>query len=161
MRAVHRVPKTLNAIAVINEVFAARGIDLPLPDQATTTEDDRFDAGRAIQVPIYGDEIAESVAGLPEPFREAVPRFLTAFGFGDFYTRSGLDVPTRELLILCLLVTLGQATQIRAHVIGNMRVGNSKATQVAALLHCFPYIGFPLALNAIRVVQDTPDQAAT
>ena len=116
-------PKTLNAVAVINEVFTARGIDLPLPDQGTTTEEDRFEAGRAIQIPIYGDEIAESVAGLPEPFREAVPRFLTAFGFGDFYTRDGLDVPTRELLILCLLAALGQAAQIKAHIIGNLRLG--------------------------------------
>jgi len=153
-------PRTLNAVAVVNEVVTARGIDLPLPNQATTTEEDRFEAGRAIQIPIYGDEIAESVAGLPEPYREAVPRFLTAFGFGDFYTRTGLDVPTRELLILCLLVTLGQATQIRAHVIGNLRLGNSKDTQVAALIHCFPYIGFPLALNAIRVIQEVPDQPA-
>ena len=123
-------PKTLNAVAVLNEVFTARGIDLPLPDQGTTTEEDRFEAGRAIQIPIYGDEIAESVAGLPEPFREAVPRFLTAFGFGDFYTRDGLDVPTRELLILCLLAALGQAAQIKAHIIGNLRLGNSKATHL-------------------------------
>ena len=153
--------KNANAVAVLNEVFTARGIDLPLPDQGTTTEEDRFEAGRAIQIPIYGDEIAESVAGLPDPFREAVPRFLTAFGFGDFYTRDGLDVPTRELLILCLLAALGQAAQIKAHIIGNLRLGNSKETQVAALVHCFPYIGFPLALNAIRVIQEVPDQPTT
>lgn len=151
-------PRTLNAVATLNEVFRARGIELPLPDQGTTTEADRFEAGWAIQAPIYGEEIADSVAGLPEPFRGAVPRFLTAFGFGDFYTRAGLDVPTRELLILCLLVTLGQATQIQAHVLGNLRLGTSKETQIAALVHCFPYIGFPLALNAIRAVQATPDQ---
>lgn len=154
-------PKTLNAVAVLNEVFAERGIDLPLPDQSTTTEEDRREAGRAIQIPIYGDEIAESVAGLPEPFREAVPRFLTAFGFGDFYTRTGLDVATRELLILCLLVTLGQAAQIEAHIIGNLRLGNTRDAQIAALIHCFPYIGFPLALNSIRAVQAVPDQPAT
>ncbi len=150
-------PKTLNAVAVLNDVFRARGIDLPLPAQATTTEADRFEAGWAIQAPIYGAEIADSVKLLPEPFGEAVPRFLTAFGFGDFYTRTGLDLPTRELLILCLLASLGQAAQIQAHVIGNLRLGNSKATQVAALIHCFPYVGFPLALNSIRVIQDTSE----
>jgi len=90
-----RFPKTLNAVSVVNDVFAARGIDLPLTDHGTTTEDDRFESGRAIQIPIDGDEVAGSVAGLPDPFREAVPRFLTALGFGDFYTRTGLDVPRR------------------------------------------------------------------
>ena len=38
-------PKTLNAIAVINEVFAERGIELPLPDQTTVDEQERFDRG--------------------------------------------------------------------------------------------------------------------
>ena len=70
-------------------------------------------------------------------------------------------MPTRGLLILCLLVTLGQATQSKAHVLGNQRLGNTKDTQIAALIHCFPYIGFPLALNAIRVIQDTLDHPAT
>lgn len=152
-------PKTLNAVATLNEVFRARGIDLPLPAQGTTTEDDRFDKGLAIQAPIYGTEIAQSVAGLPEEFRDTVPRFLTEFCFGDFYSRTGLDVPTRELLLLCLLVTIGQAIQVKAHVIGNLKVGNSKEKQVAALIHCFPYVGFPLAINAIRVIQDVPDDA--
>lgn len=152
-------PKTLNAVATINEVFRACGIDLPLSDQGTTTEDDRFSLGHAIQAPIYGDEIAASLARLPEELRDTMPRFLTEFAFGDFYSRTGLDVPMRELLLLCLLVTLGQATQIKAHVIGNLRLGNSKKTQIAALIHCFPYIGFPLSLNAIRVVQDVSDDA--
>ena len=37
-------PKTLNGVAVINEVFADRGISLPLAAQATVAEDERFDA---------------------------------------------------------------------------------------------------------------------
>src|SRR6187455_48092 len=54
-------PKTLNAIAVINEVFAERGIELPLPDQTTVDEQERFDRGRQIQHPLYGDEISDNL----------------------------------------------------------------------------------------------------
>ncbi len=153
-------PKTLNAVAVINEVFKERGIELPLPEQGTTSEADRFEQGQAIQQPIYGNEIREGLKGLPESLRDAMPDFLTAFGFGDFYTRGSLDTAQRELLVLCILAALGGVdAQISAHARGNLQVGNSLEKQLTALIHCFPYIGFPRALNAIRKVQEAGERA--
>ena len=146
-------PKTLNGVAVINEVFTERGIELPLPSQATVTEDERFERGREIQQPLYGDAIRDGLAGLPDDLRGVVPRLLSEFCFGDFYTRSGLDVARRELLVLCLLATLGGAdAQLESHAAGNVRAGNDTDVQIAAMIHCLPYIGFPRALNAIRVI---------
>ncbi len=148
-------PKTLNGVAVINEVFAERGIDLPLPDQATVAEDVRFERGRAIQHPLYGDEIRDNLVALPEDLRGVVPRLLTELCFGDFYTRSGLDVPVRELLVLCLLAALGGVDgPIRAHATGNVRAGNTVDVQIAAMIHCLPYIGFPRALTAIGAIME-------
>jgi 4-carboxymuconolactone decarboxylase len=148
-------PATLNAIAAINEVFRARGIDLPLPDQTTVDESERYESGRAIQQPMYGDEIRDNLESLPHGFGGEVARYLTEFCFGDFYTRTGLDVARGELLVLCLLAALGGTdAQLRSHVIGNTKVGNDKTRQLTALIHCFPYIGFPRALNAIRIVND-------
>jgi 4-carboxymuconolactone decarboxylase len=147
-------PKTLNSVAVINEVFVERGIELPLPDQATVAEDERFERGRAIQHPLYGDEIRDNVAGLPVDLGGAVPRLLTEFCFGDFYTRSGLELADRELLVLCLLAALGGAdAQLKPHAVGNLKAGNTIDTQIAAMIHCVPYIGFPRALNAIRIIK--------
>jgi 4-carboxymuconolactone decarboxylase len=146
-------PKTLNGVAVINEVFAERRIALPLADQATIAEDERFERGRAIQQPLYGDEIRDNLAGLPDDMRDVVPRLLTEFCFGDFYTRTGLDLALRELLVLCMLAALGGAdVQVRAHAAGNLRAGNTFEIQIAAMIHCLPYVGFPRALNAIRVI---------
>ena len=146
-------PKTLNGVAVINEVFAERSIALPLPAQATVAEDERFERGRAIQHPLYGDAIRGSLAGLPEDLRGVVPRLLTEFCFGDFYTRSGLDLALRELLVLCLLTALGGTeAQLQSHTAGNLKAGNAVDVQIAAMIHCIPYVGFPRALNAIRII---------
>lgn len=145
-------PRTLNAVSTLNEVFAQRGIALPLEAQGTTTESDRFEKGAALQEPLYGDEIARTFATLPEGMNEALPRFLTEMCFGDFYTRGGLDVKTRELLSLCVLATLGAESQIGSHSTGNLKAGNDRATQIAAMIQCLPYIGFPQALNAIRII---------
>jgi 4-carboxymuconolactone decarboxylase len=146
-------PKTLNGVAVVDEVLVERGIELPLPPQATVTDDERFERGRAIQHPLYGDEISDNLAGLPDELRGVLPRLLTEFCFGDFYTRSGLDLATRELLVLCLLAAHGGAdAQLQPHASGNLKAGNSIEVQIAAMIHCLPYIGFPRALNAIRVI---------
>jgi 4-carboxymuconolactone decarboxylase len=151
-------PATLNAIGVINDVFRTSGIDLPLPSQATTNEDDRHDEGNTIQFPLYGDEIKHNLADLPDRLGDTMARLLTEFCFGDFYTRTGLDLGRRELLALCVLASLGATdAQLRAHALGNLKAGNSKATQIAALIHCSPYIGFPRALNAIFATRDGDD----
>jgi 4-carboxymuconolactone decarboxylase len=147
-------PKTLNAVGAMNEAFRARGITLPLPTQGHTTEADRFEQGRALQAPLYGDEIREGLKDLPESLRDAVPDFLTAHCFGDFYTRGGLTLSQRELLVFCLLAALGAAEQMRAHALGSLKAGNDKATLIAALIHAFPYMGFPRAISAIRLVKD-------
>ncbi len=147
-------PKTLNAIATVNEVFKERGIKLPLEKQGTVNDEDRHEKGFAIQNPIYGDEIKEKFKNLPAGFNEFVPDFLTDFGFGDFYTRKGLDIKTRELLILVALTAMGAEDQIASHVSGNLKVGNTKEVIVATIVQTIPYIGFPNALNALKIIQN-------
>lgn len=148
-------PKTLNALGVINEVFAERGIKLPLESQGKTDEEERFAAGSAIQQPLYGNEIKEALAGLPGNMGEDAARFLTEFCFGDIYTRGGLDVKTRELLAIGILVTTGNMQTLQSHIAGSIRAGNSPETVTAAIIQCMPYVGFPNALNALKVLKDT------
>lgn len=147
-------PKTLNAVSTINEVFKEKGIALPLESQETVKENERFEKGKEIQFPLYDEKMKESLKTLPDGMNEDLPRLLTEMCFGDFYTRDGLDVKTRELLSLCVLATLGADRQIESHTRGNIKAGNDKATLVAAMIQCLPYIGFPLALNAIHIIKE-------
>ena len=66
---------------MLHEVLTAQGIELPLPDQGTTTDDNRYEQGRAVQAELYGYRMADSLAGLPDPFAQAVPRLLTEWAF--------------------------------------------------------------------------------
>lgn len=84
-------PKTLNAIAAMNETFAERGISLPLADAQAAAEQTRYEQGLAAQAPIYGSEIAERYAWLPAEFSQCVPKWLTELCFSDFSLRKGLD----------------------------------------------------------------------
>jgi 4-carboxymuconolactone decarboxylase len=148
-------PKVLNALDTINSVFKDRGIKLPLENEATIADGERFDKGKEIQTPIYGEGMKQNMKDLPGEFAEAIPRILTESCFGDFYTRSGLDLKTRELMIFCALTTLGGADkQMGSHAVGNMKVGNDKETLLSALVQLYPYIGFPRIANAIYAIKD-------
>ena len=151
-------PKILNAISTMNEVFAGNGIELPLPSQKTLTgesEDERYRKGLEIQAPLYGTEIADRYTWLPGEFSQAVPRFLTELCFGDFNTRTGLDGKTRELLTVVLLAALGGAeVQLKSHVQGALKAGNTKEEVVCALVHAGGYMGIPRLFNALNVCRE-------
>jgi 4-carboxymuconolactone decarboxylase len=147
-------PKTLNAINEVNEVLKAKNIALPIESQKSVDEDNRFEKGLGTQIEIFGDVIAKMRENAPSN-QKHMQDYLSAFCFGDFYTRGGLDLKTRELLTLCIISALGGVEgQVKAHVQGNRNVGNDKETLITAITHCLPYMGFPRTLNALACVNE-------
>ena len=137
-----------------NEVFTSRGIALPLPEQSTTTAETRFEKGLAVQKQIFGDRIDAMVAQSPKDLLH-IQRFLSANCFGDYYTRHGLDLRTRELLTFAILASLGGCEpQLAAHVAGNLAVGNDRQVLIATITQLLPFIGYPRSLNAIRAINE-------
>ena len=146
-------PKVENALQLVNEVFKAQGIALPVATQATVTESNRFERGLAVQKSIFGETIDKMHATAPEGQKDILVNYLSAFCFGDIYTRTGLDMQTRELLTFAIVSALGGCeAQVKAHVQGNANAGNSKQTLIDTLAQMLPYIGFPRTLNALGCV---------
>ncbi len=146
--------KAYDFIGAANEVFAQQGINLPLPDQSTTTPETRLEKGLAAQKAIFGSHIDEMRANAPAELKH-IQDYLSANCFGDYYTRTGLDLKTRELLTFALLSSLGGAdTQVRAHAGGNLNIGNDKQLLLDVVSQLLPYIGYPRSLNAIAAIND-------
>ena len=146
-------PKMLNAIATVNEVFKERGINLPLEPQGTVTEANRHETGKAIQDKLYPGGISSVMEGIPGNMGKNVEQFLTDYFFGEIYSRGMLDLKTRELLGYCVLTALEAESQLQSHYHGNINVGNSPETITAAVIQCLPYIGFPAAIKALRIIK--------
>lgn len=146
--------KTLNAVEQANQVFKERNIALPVKGQSQVTEETRFDEGLKVQKSIFGEVIDQMHKNSPEN-QKHIQNYLSAFCFGDIYTRNGLDLKTRELLTLCILSALGGCeSQVKSHVFGNMKVGNDKNTMLEAVTQSMPYMGFPRILNAIACINE-------
>lgn len=146
-------PKMLNAVGTVNEVFKEREISLPIEKQGTVTENNRHETGKTIQNRLYPGGIASVMEGLPADMGKHVERFLTDYFFGEIYSRGALDLQTRELLGYCVLTTLEAESQLHSHYHGNINVGNTPETLTAAVIQCLPYIGFPAAIKALRIIK--------
>ena len=147
-------PKMLNAVSTVNEVFKERGISLPLEKQGTVTEETRHETGKAIQDKQYPGGVSSVMSGMPGDMGKDVEQFLTDYFFGEIYSRGALDLQTRELLGYCVLTTLEAESQLHSHYHGNINAGNSPETLTAAVIQCLPYIGFPAAIKALRIIKE-------
>ena len=146
-------PGAESALRLVNEAFVEKGIPLPVESQATVTEESRFRDGLTAQKAIFGDSIDKMHASAPEGQKDIMVNCLSAFCFGDFYTRKSLDLKTRELLTFSIVSALGGCeAQVKAHVQGNANMGNTRQNLIDALAQMLPYIGFPRTLNALGCV---------
>ena len=130
-----------------NDILMGRGVSLPLEGQATTTMENRLEKGIQAQVDIFGD-------GMKQVWKNGhINRWLAANCFGDYYTRTGLDLAQREMITFCFLAAQGGCEpQLIAHAGGNMNLGNDKDFLIKVVSQCLPYIGYPRSLNAITCI---------
>ncbi len=137
------IAKVFDFIHATNDVLIERGIELPFPGQSTTTPENRAEMGFAVQKQIFGSDVVEKLYNASPADQMHIQRFLSANCFGDHYTRTGIDVPTRELLTLSMLVSLGGCeAQVKGHVAANINVGNDSARLIDVLTQLLPFIGY-------------------
>lgn len=145
--------RAIDFLAISNEVLTERGVELPLAGQATTTRDDRLEAGRAKQSDLVGRDAVDNMYDKSPKDAVHFQEFLSGNCFGDYYTRTGLDVARRELLTFAILVGLGGAdAQVGGHVSMNLNVGNSRQDLLDVLTVLVPYIGYPRTLNGLAAI---------
>jgi 4-carboxymuconolactone decarboxylase len=147
--------KVFDVLHATNDVLMERGVELPLPGQSTTRPETRAEQGLAVQKQIVGaDRVDALYAAAPED-EQHIQRYLSANCFGDHLTRTGVDVPTRELLTVAMLASLGGCEpQLKGHVGANLNVGNDRSRLIEVLTQLIPFIGYPRTLNALRVLDE-------
>ncbi len=139
-------PAALNGVFAAKAVFGETGVAAKAEPVAPRAS--RYKDGLACLHAIDG-AVGERVI---ESLRDIAPdlgRFIIEFGFGDVYTRPGLDLVSRELITVAALAALGSATpQLKVHMHGFLNTGGTREQLVEAIIHIAAYAGFPRAINA-------------
>ena len=146
--------RMLPFLSAVNEELSRRGIALPLEPQGTVQPEQRREAGNQIQVEAFGEGLRNSWEHGPEEKRH-INSWLASNCFGDYYTRTGLSLPQREMITFCFLAAQGGCEpQLTAHARANMTVGNDRLFLIQVVSRCLPYIGYPRSLNALNCIEN-------
>lgn len=148
------IAKMIDFIYATNEILTERSVKLPLEGQSTTDNQTRLEKGLTKQKEIFGDMIDQLYENSPKDLLH-IQHYLSANCFGDYVTRNGLDVKTRELITLSFLIALGGTeSQIKGHIRGNANVGNDRQALINLMTQLLPYVGYPRTLNAINCLNE-------
>ena len=116
-----------------------------------------FARGEKLLRKIDGDKVADAILKRYEKLAPDFTKYLVEFAFGEIYAREG-DLKHREIVAISSLATMGGCDQqLETHVNGAFNVGLTQSEIVEVIMTLIPYIGFPKALNAIRVVKHVVD----
>ncbi len=145
-----RVKKTLD---VLNDYLSEKKVNDKEKSFTTTTDSDRFEKGLAFQVGTYGERINQMRASTPD-YQKHLQDDLSAFCFGDFYTRDIFDLKQREFFTVAAIGSLGIEPQFKSHVAATIQSGGTKEEVIGIITALNPYIGFPQTLNLLRCANE-------
>lgn len=98
-----------------------------------------------------GENVVASLADIAPDFA----RYLIEFPFGDIYSRSGLDLRSREIAVVAALTALGNAQpQLKVHLQAALHVGVTREEVVEVIMQMAVYAGFPAALNGLFAARE-------
>jgi 3-oxoadipate enol-lactonase/4-carboxymuconolactone decarboxylase len=128
--------------ALIDEHFTGR-----------RTVDDVRTAGMAVRRAVLGDEHVDRAVAGTTPFTRDFQELITAYAWGEIWTRPGLDRRSRSMITLTALVALGHHEELAMHVRAARTNGLTDDEIMEVLLQSAIYCGVPAANTAFRIAQ--------
>lgn len=138
--------------AVANAVFRARGIVPPeLPPRTDSLEE--LDAlGKATMAALHGERGTGGYAAPDNPITGALYPSAIRYGYGELWSRPGLDRRQRMLVAIAAFTAMGLDGQLEKFSRSALNVGLSKTEIVEAVIQTGPFGGFPRALNGLVIL---------
>jgi 4-carboxymuconolactone decarboxylase len=98
-----------------------------------------------------GEEVIDALADVSPD----LAKYIIEFAFGDIYSRTGLDLKSREIATVAALSALGNALpQLKVHIKAALNVGCTQEEIKELIIQMAVYAGFPAALNAMFAAKE-------
>lgn len=115
--------------------------------------DDRLRAGMSIRRSVLGDAHVDRAVAATTPLTAEFQSLITRYAWGEIWSRPGLDVRTRRILVIGTLVALNHWEELAMHVRAALAAGDLSADDVKEIvLQQAIYCGVPAANTAFRIV---------
>jgi 3-oxoadipate enol-lactonase/4-carboxymuconolactone decarboxylase len=151
--------------AAVARLAAAHASNLVLPRTFTRalveflTADgrDAFEAGLDVRRAVLGDAYVDGRLAATTDLTRDYQQWITEYAWGGIWTRPGLDVETRRLLVLAIAAALGRWEEFRLHLRAGLEGGLEWADVEEVLLQTGVYAGVPAANHAFAIASEIRD----
>lgn len=121
------------------------------------SKDPQTQAGLATRRKVLGDAYVDAALGRSTPFTAPLQELVTRHAWGNTWQRPGLDLRTRSIVTVAMLVGAGKMHELTIHVRGALNNGVTPEELQEIFLHASVYCGFPAALDAFRAASEVID----
>ena len=116
-----------------------------------------YEAGTAMRRLVLGDAHVDRSIANRTPLTAEFQQLLTRYAWGEIWTRPGLDVRSRRLLVIGTLVALGRCEEFRMHTkaaltneAGRLSMDDVKEVVLQQAIYC----GIPAANRAFDLLRE-------
>lgn len=152
-------PAVLNAFAVAKDIFAAGSPTIAAnvpPPAVVESRADRLERGRATLAETSGSS-GDAVVRSFDDVAPDLGRMIVEHSYGEVFSRSGIDMKSRELSACAALAAVGSATTevpLRVHINAALNVGATREEILETLVNLTPYSGYPATQQAVRIAAE-------
>jgi 4-carboxymuconolactone decarboxylase len=116
---------------------------------------ERRETGTRIRREVLGDEHVTRAQSQVTPLTEEFQDLITRYAWGEIWSRPGLDLRSRRVLVLGTLIALGRWEEFHMHVRAALGEGSFAIDDIKEIiLQQAIYCGVPAAHHAFAVIAD-------
>ena len=120
-----------------------------------------YDKGMARRRAVLGDAYVQGALDRATDFTRPLQDLVTRHAWGNTWQRDGIDLKTRSIVTVSMLVALGRMHELKIHVRGALNNGVTPQELQEIFLHASVYCGFPAAVDAFRSASEVIDAPST
>jgi len=118
-------------------------------------DQERRDAGMKVRRQVLGDAHVDRAVERTTKLTAEFQDLITRYAWGEIWTRPGLDLRTRRILVLGTLIALGRFEEFRMHARAALFEGGFTADDLKEIvLQQAIYCGVPAANTAFAVLEE-------
>lgn len=124
-----------------------------------TRSDAMFEKGVAIRDEMLGPEHGSAKLAALDDFDRDLEGLVTRYCFGEVWGREEeLPRDVRSMLTIAMLVAMGRAPELKAHVMGAINNGVTPEQIREIMIHAAIYCGVPAAVSGLRNARSVLDE---
>lgn len=137
--------------AHLSNIEAPRAFSAALAEFLIDRDSSTMDAGARVRRQVLGDAHVDRAEVETSDFTREFQELITTYAWGTIWTRPGLDVRTRRLLVLAITAVQGRWEEFRLHLRSGLAQDLEAADIKEVLLQVAVYAGVPAANTGFKI----------